>query len=115
MSYTSRWFAVSLLALIVPVVAFGQSSNGAVAGQVTDPSRAVVAQAVVRAVNSQTNVRYETQTNQSGVYVIPSLPPGFQYRSALGGNPIVPWLWLPGLSAVCMGVAFVFQKRKDSV
>ena len=76
MPYTSRCVAVSLLALFVPVVAFGQSSNGAVAGQVTDPSRAVVAQAVVRAVNSQTNVRYETQTNQSGVYVIPSLPPG---------------------------------------
>src|SRR5262249_51736483 len=60
-------------------LAVGQSTNAAITGEVVDPSKALVAQAKVRAINNDTNVRYEGTTNQSGSYAIPNLPPG-DYR-----------------------------------
>src|SRR5947199_3698524 len=57
----------------------GQSTNAAITGQVTDPLQAVSVQAKVTAVNNNTNVRYEGTTNQTGSYLIPSVPPG-DYR-----------------------------------
>src|ERR1700688_814325 len=42
-----------------PAVLRAQSTNGSIAGRVTDPSKAVIADAKVAAVNAGTNVRYE--------------------------------------------------------
>ena len=53
-----------------------QSTNGSIAGRVTDPSKAVVADAKVAAINTGTNVRYESATNVSGDYYLTNLPPG---------------------------------------
>ena len=77
----NSWFLV----LFLVVVLFGagamlaQSTNAAITGQVADPTKAVLTQAKVTAINNDTNVHYEGVTNQSGTYVIPAIPPG-DYR-----------------------------------
>ena len=55
---------------------FAQGERGTFNGTVTDPSGAVVAAGQVRAVNLSTNVETITPTTNSGVYRMPSLPPG---------------------------------------
>jgi hypothetical protein len=72
-------FYVSVLCLIVSLSAgrvMAQSTNAAITGRVTDPTKAVIGGAQVAAVNTGTNVRYEAATNGTGSYVIPDLPPG---------------------------------------
>ena len=56
-----------------------QSTNGSIGGRVTDPSKAVIANAKVAAINAGINVRYEGATNDSGDYYLTNLPPA-SYR-----------------------------------
>src|SRR6266403_1824511 len=64
------WYAISLQA---------QSTNASLTGRVTDPTRAVIAEAKVIVINTGTGVRYEGITNQTGSYYVTDLPPG-RYR-----------------------------------
>jgi hypothetical protein len=50
--------------------------TGALAGQVFDPSRAVVAGAQVSVVNEETNVSRTVHTTAEGLFRVPLLPPG---------------------------------------
>ncbi|MGI8741996.1 MAG: carboxypeptidase regulatory-like domain-containing protein [Bryobacteraceae bacterium] len=75
----TRMLALRGVLLIIPSLALGQSTSATITGQVADPSKAVLQRAAVRAINNNTNVRYEALTNQSGTYLIPSMPPG-DYR-----------------------------------
>src|ERR1700722_5981281 len=72
-------FLLLLLFSSYPAVLRAQSTNGSLAGRVTDPSKAVIAVAKVAAVNTGTTVRYEGATNDSGDYYLTNLPPG-SYR-----------------------------------
>src|SRR6202030_444254 len=72
-------FLLLLLFSSYPAVLRAQSTNGSIAGRVTDPSKAVIADAKVAAVNTGTTVRYEGATNASGEYYLTNLPPG-SYR-----------------------------------
>jgi hypothetical protein len=56
-----------------------QSTNASLTGRITDPSKAVIADAKVAAINVGTNLSYETATNSSGEYSLTNLPPDF-YR-----------------------------------
>ncbi|MFN0165190.1 MAG: carboxypeptidase regulatory-like domain-containing protein [Bryobacteraceae bacterium] len=56
-----------------------QVVNATVTGTAKDPSGAVIAGAKVRAVNTDTNFDYKTETDSSGLYAFRSLPPG-SYR-----------------------------------
>jgi hypothetical protein len=72
-------FYVSVLCLMGSLSVgrvMAQSTNAAITGRVTDPTKAVIGGAQVAAVNTGTNVRYEGATNGTGSYVIPDLPPG---------------------------------------
>src|SRR6266850_2883274 len=62
-----------------PAVLRAQSTNASITGRVTDPSKAVIADAKVAAINAGTNVRNEAATNDSGEYYLRNLPPG-SYR-----------------------------------
>jgi hypothetical protein len=53
-----------------------QSTNASLAGHVFDPSRAVIVDARVGAINAATNFRFETSTNSSGEYHLANLSPG---------------------------------------
>ncbi len=63
------------LALCVSLAA-GQTVTGAITGEVTDPSGAVVPGAQVVALNLDTNVATSTTTNSDGLYQINFLPIG---------------------------------------
>lgn len=58
----------------VPV--FGQAVNGTLLGTLTDSSGAVVANAKVTTTEQSTRVSRVTQSNASGNYVFPDMPPG---------------------------------------
>jgi hypothetical protein len=71
---------VAALALAVPLgcslVVLAQSTSASLTGQVTDPSKARIADAKIDAIGTTTNASYETTTNGAGEYYLPSLPPG---------------------------------------
>ncbi|MDZ4800440.1 MAG: carboxypeptidase regulatory-like domain-containing protein [Bryobacteraceae bacterium] len=65
-----------LILFAVVLCASAQESRGTLAGLITDPSGARVTGAAVVATNVSTGVPYRGQTNASGAYTIPFLPPG---------------------------------------
>jgi len=71
---------VSLLALSILFVAarptMGQAVNATLLGTVTDSSGAAVASAKVSITETNTGISRASQTNDSGNYVFPDLPPG---------------------------------------
>ena len=56
-----------------------QSTNASISGRVTDPSKALIADAEITAVNAGTNFPYKIKTNVSGEYYLTNLSPG-RYR-----------------------------------
>jgi hypothetical protein len=64
------------VSLVFPCFFFGQSTNASLTGVVDDPSKAVIPNVSVTAINTQTGVKTQTFTNSDGQYVIPSLLPG---------------------------------------
>jgi hypothetical protein len=60
----------NILTLFLSGSTFAQ--NAGLSGGVTDPQKAVVANAEVRVVNRDTAVERRTKTNGSGYYVVPS-------------------------------------------
>src|SRR6266852_9310730 len=79
-TYASRKFNrlfVLLIVIVLSPLAFSQNaSNGEIKGTVFDPSNAVVPGAKVAITNLQTGVSTTTTTNASGIYDVPSVPPG---------------------------------------
>jgi hypothetical protein len=67
---------IAYLILISGVPLVGQAVNGTLLGTLTDSSGAVVANATVTATEMSTGVVRATQSNTSGNYVFPDLPPG---------------------------------------
>jgi hypothetical protein len=57
-------------------LSYAQEFRSTLSGKVTDPSGAVVANAKVAAIKTDTNSRFETVTNSDGLYTIPFLAPG---------------------------------------
>lgn len=64
------------LAVLFTVPAFCQLETGTFTGRVNDPSGAVVPNAAVAVVDTETNFTSDTKTNAEGLYRIPSLAPG---------------------------------------
>src|SRR5438094_3735252 len=56
-----------------------QSTSASLTGYITDPTKAVIADAKVIVINVDTSVRYEATTNRTGSYDLTNLPPG-KYR-----------------------------------
>lgn len=75
---TSKICAVFAVLFIVSALGFAQT-DATVSGTVTDQTAAHIAGATVTALRADTGTATVTQTNQSGVYVFPALPPG-KYR-----------------------------------
>jgi hypothetical protein len=72
-------FTVFSLAILVSARLLAQGTDARITGIVTDQSKAVIHGAQVIATNEDTGVRYESPSNSSGIYLLPSLPPG-NYR-----------------------------------
>jgi len=80
-SHFSLFGFVALLLCAVFLVAFpasvaGQAVNATLLGTVSDSTGAAVANAKVTITETNTNISRATQTNESGNYVFPDLPPG---------------------------------------
>ena len=76
MSRFRTLLVLSLLALLCAGLAFGQAVNATLLGTVTDASGAVVPNAKVTITEVNTGVSRSGQTNESGNYTFPDLPPG---------------------------------------
>lgn len=61
---------------LVPTAVFSQSTSATISGGVTDPTGQFITGAAVEVANDETGVRYSVQTNGSGMYFVPILPPG---------------------------------------
>lgn len=68
--------ALFLLLLFAGVPASAQSDNANVSGTITDPSGAAIPGAKVSLKNQSTGLAREATTNESGAYMIPTVPPG---------------------------------------
>ena len=67
---------VALLVCLFETAAHAQGERATISGTVTDSTQAVVAGASVTVRNVDTNVTNHAQSNTSGIFVIPALPPG---------------------------------------
>src|SRR5215471_11470157 len=68
--------SIACLAAICGGAARAQTVNATMLGTVTDSSGAVIVDAKVIITETQTNVAHTAQTNGSGNYTVPNLPPG---------------------------------------
>jgi hypothetical protein len=57
-------------------IAFCQSTNATISGGVTDVTGNLILDADVEIANDSTGVIYSARTNNSGMYLVPILPPG---------------------------------------
>jgi len=73
-------FMQVLLLSSIPLVAQVSPATGAIRGNVTDPTGAVVANATVVVVNSNFAFRREAKTESDGAYIFPFIPPGSGYQ-----------------------------------
>ncbi|MGH9938650.1 MAG: carboxypeptidase regulatory-like domain-containing protein [Blastocatellia bacterium] len=79
-----KLFATASLLLLLGISAFGQGADAALTGVVTDPNGAVIPNVKVRAENTATGVAANAVSNDAGIYLFPSLPPGV-YRVTVEG------------------------------
>jgi hypothetical protein len=68
-----------LLILCLSGIAHAQSASASLAGRITDPNKAVIKDATVTVINTETGVHFEGLTNETGTYYVSNLLPG-RYR-----------------------------------
>jgi hypothetical protein len=81
-----------LIALfLLPMFGLAQSTDATISGGVTDPSGKFIVDANVEIQNDATGVVYSSKTNNSGMYLVPILPPGHYHVqvSKSGFNTII--------------------------
>jgi len=74
-----RFLLLISLALILPASVIATGHTGSITGTLTDPTGAVVPNALVTVTNQETNAIRETRSNDDGDYTVALLPPG-HYR-----------------------------------
>jgi len=65
-----------LLLVTITIPLRAQTPSGEISGVVTDQTEAIVAGVKISLTNTATNAVREAQTNESGLYAFPALPPG---------------------------------------
>ena len=76
-----RFAAIVLVILASAGAAYSQAVNATLLGTVTDATGAVVPNAKITITETQTGVIHTTQTNESGNWIVPNLPPGIYAAS----------------------------------
>ncbi len=76
MRFTQFLFLSFLMGVLVVGVSVGQTTNGSIAGTLTDPGGSSVAGAQVQAINQDTGLQRSATSLDNGTYSIPQLPPG---------------------------------------
>src|SRR5258708_39650337 len=102
--------AACLLLVFSSSVLRAQPPSASPTGRVTDPSHALISDAKIAAINTATNFRYETSTNNSGEYYLTNLSPGFFDFEAIGAGRKIRQVVLAGVvrrgfvAEICCGV-----------
>src|SRR5215469_9009357 len=74
------------LTLLAALSAYGQAVNGTLLGTVTDTTGALVANAKITITETNTGISHNGQTNESGNYIFPGLPPGqYDFTAEMAG------------------------------
>jgi hypothetical protein len=84
-------FAVRMFVIPLLFAPWALCQNGEIGGRVADPSGAVVPQADITVINTETGVKRTTESNAEGYYTVPLLQPG-KYRLTAqksGFRPVV--------------------------
>lgn len=86
-----RHAATFLALLLVPALAYTQTNQGQIAGNVLDSSGAVVPNATITAKSQETGSTYNTVSSGSGNYRFPSIQLGHYTITAIapGFKPVV--------------------------
>ena len=71
-NFGSRSLGTALIVILGAMLASAQEFRGVISGQVTDPSGAVVPNALIEAVREGTQQPYTAQSNGTGIFSIPS-------------------------------------------
>src|SRR5581483_12164936 len=69
-------FKSALLAAISSVCLMAQVDTGTITGRVTDSTGAVIPNAQITIVQPETNFKFDSVTNNNGIYRVQSLQPG---------------------------------------
>jgi hypothetical protein len=78
----SRRTSLPCFLALATAVAFSQGERATISGSVADATQAVVPGAAITVRNVETNVVSRTVSNNSGIFVIPALPPGMYELTA---------------------------------
>jgi len=68
-----------LLSVCLAGAAYAQSASASLTGRITDPNKAVIKDASVTVINTETGVHFQGLTNETGTYYVSNLLPG-RYR-----------------------------------
>jgi outer membrane receptor protein involved in Fe transport len=79
---SQRWLLVTLGVLLLTGASAAQEFRATITGTVTDPQGAVIPKVRIEAKNLETGAVITTQTNESGIYVLPFVPTGWYQLSA---------------------------------
>ena len=82
----SRLFCFSILAIVFGIQVFAQTVSGTLRGTVTDPNGAVVPNATVKVVSTETGLERTVVSSSDGVYNFAFLPIGTYTLEATGAN-----------------------------
>jgi hypothetical protein len=74
--FTEIFLVFGALALLSASLCFAQTTSATLAGTVHDQSGAAVPGAAVKAIDTRTNLSFETITNVEGIFAFPTLQPG---------------------------------------
>lgn len=79
-------FRLLLATALSALAAFSQDARGSLAGRVSDPQGAMIANARIEVLNNATNVRFTVRTNEAGAFIVPYLLPGtYRITAELSG------------------------------
>ena len=73
---SNRFHLIVCALLLSALSAYGQNVNGSIVGTVSDSTNAAIPAATVTITDENTNVSRTAQTDASGYYSVPDLPPG---------------------------------------
>ena len=76
MRHLARFLAPAGLGILVCTIALAQQPTGEITGLITDVSKAAVPGAAIDAINTGTGLHWSAVSNDSGNYVLSTLPPG---------------------------------------
>src|SRR5437016_4022294 len=71
-----RTVLTAAVLLVLAQSAWAQSDRGTITGAISDPADAVVPNAAITAINSETGARFETASTATGNYTLVQLPAG---------------------------------------